>query len=80
MAFGLLTIKWQILKKPLGGSLHVGSELLERISWLHNCCIDKRSHDLCSEIEEIIPLQATPLGWGCLPTVEPLQITSVSGT
>ena len=80
MAFGLLTTKWQILKRPLGVSLHVGSELLECISQLHSYCIDTRPHDLCSEINKIIPLQASPLGWGYLPTVEPLQIASVSGT
>ena len=80
MAFEILTTKWQIFKKPLGVFLHVGSELLECISWLHNYCIDTRSHDLCSEIDEIIPVQASPLGWGYLPTVEPLQIASVSGT
>ena len=80
MALRILTTKWQILKRPLGVSLHVGSELLECISWLHNYCIDKRSHDLCSEIDEIIPLQASPLGWGYPPTVDPLQNTSVSGT
>ena len=61
-------------------SLHVGSELLECINQVHNYCIYKRSHDLCSEIDEIIPLQASQLGWGYLPTVEPFQNTSVSGT
>ena len=64
MAFGLLTTKWQILKNPLGVSLHVGSELLECISRLHNYCIDMRPNDLCSEIDEIIPVPTSPLGWG----------------
>ena len=80
MAFGLLTTKWQILKNPLGVSLHVGSELLECISRLHNYCIDMRPNDLCSEIDEIIPVPTSPLGWGYLPTVEPLQVALVSGT
>ena len=73
MAFGLLTTKWQLLKQPLGVSLNVAAEVLECISWLHNFCIDMRSPDLTSEqeIEEIIPVKASPLGWGYLPTVEP---------
>ena len=80
MAFGLLTTKWQILKNPLGVSLHVGSELLECISRLHNYCIDMRPNDVCSEIDEIIPVPTSPLGCGYLPTVEPLQVALVSGT
>ena len=73
MAFGLLTTKWQLLKQPIGVSLNVAAEVLECISQLHNFCIDMRSHDLTSEqeIEEIIPVEASPLGWGYLPTVEP---------
>ena len=79
MAFGLLTTKWQLLKKPLFVSLSVGSEVLECISRLHNYCIDMRSHDLSEDIAEIIPLETSPLGWGYLPTVEMLE-PSVHGT
>ena len=39
-----------------------------------------RPNDLCSEIDEIMPVPTSPLGWGYLPTVEPLQVASVSGT
>ena len=80
MVFGLLTTKWQILKNHLGISLHVGSELLECISRLHNYCIEMRSNDLCSEIDEFFPVPTYPLGWGYLPTVEPLQVASVFET
>ena len=79
MAFGLLTTKWQILKKPLFVSLGVGSEVLECISRLHNYCIDMRSQGLSEDIAEIIPLEKSPLGWGYLPTVEMLR-PSVHGT
>ena len=74
MAFGLLTTKWQLLKQPIGVSLNVAAEVLECISQLHNFCIDMRSPDLTSEqeIDEIIPVEASPLGWGYLPTVAPL--------
>ena len=62
MAFGLLTTKWQILKKSLFVSLSVGSEVLECISRLHNYCIDIRSQGLSEDIAEIIPLEKSPLG------------------
>ena len=39
-----------------------------------------RSNDLRSEIDEIIPIQTSPLGWVYLPTVEPLKVPSVSRT
>ena len=39
-----------------------------------------RPNDLCCEIDEIIPAPTSPLGWGYLPIVEPLQVPSVSGT
>ena len=80
MAFGLLTTKWQILKKPLAVSLQVVAEVLKGISRLHNFCIDMRSCDLSEDIDEIIPLHASPLGWGYLPTVETLVPPSVSGS
>ena len=79
MAFGFLTTKWQLLKKPLFVSLSVGSEVLECISRLHNYCIDMRSHDLSEDIAEIIPFESSPLGWGYLPAVEILE-PSVHGT
>jgi hypothetical protein len=74
MAFGLLTTKWQLLKQPLGVSLNVTAEVLECISQLHNFCIDMRSPDLTieQEIGKNIPVEVSPLGWGYLPTVEPL--------
>ena len=66
--FGL-ELRWHLeillqhskFKCSYGVSLHVGRELLECISRLHNYCIDKRAHDLCSEIDEIMPLQAPTL-------------------
>ena len=50
---------------------------------LHRFCIDIRSPDLTSEqeIDEIIPVEASPLGWGYIPTVETLAPpTSVHGS
>ena len=80
MAFGLLTTKWQILKKPLAVSLKVAAEALEGISRLHNICIDMRSCDLSEDIDEIIPLHASPLGWGYLPIFETLVPPLVPGS
>ena len=74
MAFGLLTTKWQLLKQPLGVSLSTAADVLECISHLHNFCINMRTSDLTTnqEIEEIIPVDNSPLGWGFLPTDEEL--------
>ena len=74
MAFGLLTTKWQLLKQLLGVSLSTAADVLEFISCLHNFCINMRTSDLTNnqEIEEIIPVEASPLGWGGLPTGEEL--------
>ena len=80
MAYGLLTTKWQLLKKPLAVSLQMAAEVLEGISRLHNFCIDMRSHHLSEDVDEIIPLHASPLGWGYLPTVEALVPPSVPGS
>ena len=65
------------MKKPLAVSLQVAAEVLEGISRLHNFCIDMRSCDLSEDIDEIIPLHASPFGWGYLPTVEALVPPSV---
>ena len=65
---------------PLGVSAHVGSKLLLCINKFHKYCIDLRSNDLRSEIDEIIPIQTSPLGWGYIPTTETLQVPSVSET
>ena len=35
---------------------------------------------MSEDIDEIIPLHASPLGWGCLPTVETLVPPSVPGS
>ena len=74
MAFGLLTTKWQLLKQPLGVSLSTAADVLECISCLHNFCINMRTSDLTNnqEIDEIIPVEASPLGWGYLPAFEEL--------
>ena len=74
MAFGLFTTKWQLLKQPLGVSLSTAADVLQCISCLHNFCINMRTSDLTTnqEIDEIIPVEASPLGWGYLPTVEEL--------
>jgi hypothetical protein len=60
------------LKQPFGLSLNVAAEVLACIVWLHNFFIDMRSPDLTSEqkIDEIIPVVASPLGKGYVPTVE----------
>ena len=68
------------MKNPLGVSLHVGSELLECSSRLHNYCIHMRFIDLCSEIDEFITSTDFSTWLGYLPTVEPLQVPSVFGT
>ena len=72
MAFGLLTTMWQLLKQPLSVSLSTATDVLECISCLHNFCINMRTSDLTNnqEIEEIIQVKASPLGWGYFPTVE----------
>ena len=74
MAFGLLTTKWHLLKQPLGVSLSTAADILECISCLHHLCINMRTSDLKNnqDIEEIIPVEASPFGWGYLPTVEAL--------
>ena len=74
MAVGLLITKWQLLKLTLGVSLSTAPDILECINCLHHFCITMRSSDLTinQDIEEIIPVEASPLGWGYLPTVKAL--------
>ena len=67
-------------EKAISSSLQVVAEVLEGISRLHNFCIDMRSCDLSEDIDEMIPLHASPLGWGYLPTVETLVPPSVPGS
>ena len=55
-------------------------EVLESISRLHNFCNNMRSHDLCENVGKTVPFNTSPLGWGCIPTVETLVPPSVPGS
>jgi hypothetical protein len=84
MAFGLLTNKWRILRKHLETKLKNSSRVLEACARLHNFVIDQDSDDdfVIDEDEwddlEIETMEGSPLGWGYLPTVEPLH--TIPGT
>jgi hypothetical protein len=79
-AFGLLTTKWRILRKPLECSLKVNVNILEICALLHNYVIDCKAHDdddnspgdKSLDGPKIRSMLESPLGWGYLPTVEPL--------
>ena len=81
MAFGLLQCKWAILCKPLTTSLHMSSKVLEACARLHTFCllegkIDTQISMLCDDeqFSSIQSMAESPLGWGYLPTVEPLEL------
>jgi hypothetical protein len=83
MAFGLLTNKWRILRKHLETNLVNSSHVLEACARLQNFVIDQDLDDFDDEEEEdddfqIVTMEGSPLGWGYLPTVEPLQ--TIQGT
>jgi hypothetical protein len=77
-AFGLLTTKWRILRKPLECSLKVNADILQICALLHNFVIDNKDDDDFTadnslDGPNIRAMSESPLGWGYLPTVEPLE-------
>jgi hypothetical protein len=77
-AFGLLTTKWRILRRPLECSLQTNARILAICARLHNYVIDQNEETFSDEDLEldgpnIQPMPESPLGWGYLPTVEELQ-------
>jgi hypothetical protein len=81
MAFGLMSNKWRILRTPLQTSLKTSARILECSSKLHNFCINHDGDQFMDEtvaFREILPVPGADLGWGYLPTVEPL--VSIPGT
>lgn len=48
----------------------MGSEWLECICQLYTYCIDRRSNDICSEMDEILPVQTSPIDCEYLQTAE----------
>ena len=88
MAFGLLCTKWEVLQKNLKCSLAKNSKMVEACARLHNFVIEEdRADDFDEEsynadnfenVLKIKKLPESPLNWGYLPTVEPLE--SIPGT
>jgi len=87
MAFGLLTTKWRILKSSLKNSFETNSHVIQACALLHNFVINQDWEDTFDEIDnddkldiacQIEPLESSPLGWGYLPTVWPLE--AIPGT
>ena len=79
MAFGLLQTKWCVLKKNLSTSLETSARILDSCARLHNYVINEKiiDNEIMDDnqiLTEIIPVSLSPLGWGYLPTVEPLCI------
>jgi hypothetical protein len=76
-AFGLLTTKWKILRKPLECSLKTNADILQICALLHNYVIDNKEDDSATDTSlegpNIRAMSESPLGWGYLPTVEPLE-------
>ena len=82
-AFGLLTTKWRVLRKPLECSLQTNALILDVCARLHNFVIDNKEDDFCVEDwsldgPNISVMTGSPLGWGYLPTVQDLQ--TIPGT
>jgi hypothetical protein len=79
MAFGLLTNKWRILRRPMQNGLRMNAKVLQACARLHNFVIDNNNtqyEDPDEEFESamsIQPMENSPLGWGYLPTVRPLE-------
>ena len=79
MAFGLLTNKWRILRTHIETKKFNTSRVLEACARLHNFVIDHDSDDHFDDEEDedddfqIATMEGSPLGWGYLPTVQPLQ-------
>ncbi|KAI2492014.1 nuclease [Fragilaria crotonensis] len=75
MAFGLMSNKWRVLRTPLQTSLKMSAITLECCSKLHNFCINQDGDQFVDDavaLREILPMPGADLGWGYLPTVEPL--------
>jgi hypothetical protein len=78
IAFGLLTTKWRILRRPLECSLQTNARILAICARLHNYVINQKEEtfsrdDLVLDGPNIWSMPECPLGWGYLPTVEELQ-------
>jgi hypothetical protein len=81
MAFGLLTNKWRVLRKHLETNLENSSRVLEACARLHNFVIDQDEDDDFGndpKSVDVIAMDDSPLAWGYLPTVEPLE--TIPGT
>jgi len=85
MAFGLFTTKWRVVRRHLETKLTNSSKVLEACARLHNFVIDQDSDDDFDEDDEsnhyqnrIKVMDQSPLGWGYLPTVQPLE--TIPGT
>ena len=78
MAFGLLQTKWGVLNKPLRGNLSTAAKILQTCARLHNFHLredNTAGMDLSDDaiLNEIRPRRGSRLGWGYLPTVEPIE-------
>ena len=70
MSFGLMTNKWRILRAPLQMSLIKSSEVLDTCARLHNYVI--KFDEPPDRLMDLPAMPQAELGWGYLPTVEPL--------
>ena len=66
-----------VLKKSLLTSLETSARALESCARLHNYVTNEKkiNNEIWDDnriLAEIIPVASSPLGWGYLPTVEPL--------
>jgi hypothetical protein len=81
-AFGLMTMKWSILRNTLLTSLATASKILQVCARLHNFVIDQDWEDDWSPDDEVTSgtgehqiqsMTGSPLGFGYLPTVQPYK-------
>lgn len=85
---GLLTTKWSVLQSSLKNGLVKNSKVVAACARLHNFVIEQDWEDDFDEdcqngddLEAKLQIKAmpgSPLGWGYLPTVEPL--VTIPGT
>ena len=75
MAFGWMTEKWQILRKPLQTSLRNTGKVFLTITWLHNFCITEGDIDMTTSQD--VDLQAN--GDNTCYNPSDLTITLVTG-
>ena len=84
MAFGLMTNKWRILRTPLQTSLKMSALIIQCCSRLHNFVINQDGDQHMDEnvaLQEIEAMPGSDLGWGYLPTVEPIAaLEHIPGT